>query len=198
MRLTLFLLSFVSAFALSAADFLDSLPSQSAVVPGYGAADSVELRMSRLPLCPAEGIWQMTDGGALFAIERAEPSPDLAPLRLRMVMIRSPWRSIRPGTVIGHLVPTARRGVYEARLYSDVARRTGLNIPRGFTLELTEDDALMTIRPFRSPVRLNLFRLLPYMYRRVISLQDSRPDNLNGAVKVFPRQAAHPLSPVYL
>ena len=198
MRIRLLLLSIIVAAAAYAADFLHSLPPQSTVADGYGAADSIELRLSRFPLCPIEGIWRMADGGALFVVERAEPTPDLAPENLRMVMLRSPWRSIRPGTVIGHIVPTGKRGVYEARLYSDLAQKTGLSIPRGFTLELTQNDALMTITPFRPRVKVNLLRLLPYMYRRIITVQDSRPDNLDGAVKVFPHQDSHPLTPVYL
>lgn len=180
------------------ADWLRSLPSQSAIVAGYSAADSVEQRLGELPLCPAEGIWQMADGGALFAIERAEPSTGLAPAELRLVMIRSPWRSIRPGTVLGHAVATPRPGVYEARIYSSFAQRTGLNVPRAFLLTVGQAGSTLTIEPFRSPLKVNLFRLLPYMFRRVVSLQDSRPTGLTGAVKVFPASAAHPLSPVYL
>ncbi len=199
MRTPLLLISLILASAVNAKDFLQSLPPQSTVLPGYESVDSIERRLSELPLCPIEGIWQMTDNdGATFAVERSESSTALAPTRLQMVMIRSPWRSIRPGTVIGHLVPTPKRGVYEARLYSDVARRSGLNLPRGFTLKLSDESDLMTIQPFRSPIKFNLLRLLPYMYRRIVTIQDSRPENLDGAVKIFPRQDSHPLTQIYL
>ncbi len=191
-------MALVVSAASIAADFLGQLPGLSTVLPGYGAADSVEERLSRLPLCPAEGMWQMADGGALFVIERADDDPGLAPARLRIVMIRSPWRSIRPGTVLGHAVPTPKPGVYEARMYSSMAQRTGLNLPRKFLLTLNSESNLLTIEPFRSPVKLNLLRLLPYLYRRIATLQDSRPRGLDGAVRVFPVEARHPLSPVYL
>lgn len=186
------------AFAARGDNFLKSLPGVSATLTGYESADSVARRLQTLPLCPAEGLWQMTDGGALFAIERAEPSTKLAPARLRMVMVRSPRRSVRPGTVIGHLQPTPKPGVYEARLYSDLARRSGLSVPRGFTLTLNADASTMTIEPFRFILKVNVFRLLPYMYRRIIEPQKSRPDGLVGAVKVAPATDGHPLSPVYL
>jgi len=185
--------------AAGASDFLRSLPEVSAVVGGYDDADSVATRLSRLPLCPVEGIWRMTAaGGATFAVERAEPSADHAPDRLLMIMIRSPWRSIRPGTILGHLEPTARPGVYEARIYSGFAQRTGLSLPRSFLLKLNADRTMLTFSPFKSPLKLNLFKLLPYMYRRVVELQPSRPDNLSGAVKVTPVADGHPLTPVYL
>lgn len=196
-KLATFLLLFV-VFTAAAGDFLKSLPKVSATIAGYESADSVAERLSTLPLCPAEGLWQMTDGGALFAIERNSPSTDLAPSRMRLVMVRSPWRTVRPGTLIGHLQPTPKPGVYEARLYTDFALRTGLSIPRGFTLTLNSDASIMTIEPFKFFLKVNVFRLLPYMYRRVIEPQQSRPGGLTGAVKVAPATDGHPLSPVYL
>lgn len=115
-----------------------------------------------------------------------------------MVMLRSPWRTIRPGTVIGHLQPTPKRGVYQARLYTDFGRRSGLSISRGFTLTLNDDASTMTFQPFKTLLRINIFRLLPYMYRRVVEPQQSRPEGLSGAVKILPYSDSHPLSPIYL
>lgn len=197
-KLLLPVLVLFTAFVADAGGFLKELPGMSTVLSGYESPDSVARRLESLPLCPAEGIWQMTDGGALFAIERAEHITSLAPARMRMVMLRSPWRTVRPGTVIGHLQPTPKPGVYEARLYTDFAQRSGLNIPRGFTLTLNSEGSTMTFQPFKSLLKINVFRLLPYMYRRIIEPQKSRPDGLSGAVKVAPASDSHPLSPVYL
>lgn len=181
-----------------ASDYLRSMPTVSTVLTGYETVDTVAARLGALPACPVEGVWEMTHGGATFAIERAEASTDLAPVRLRMVMVRSPWRTIRPGTLLGHLEPTARPGVYEARIYSAMAQRTGLNLPRAFTLKLNEQATVLTFAPFKSPVKVNLLRMLPYMYRHVVSFRQSRPDDLDGAVKIAPRRDSHPLTPVYL
>ncbi len=189
---------FCAALPAMAGSFLKSLPKVSTVLPGYESPDSVAERLSVLPLCPAEGLWQMTDGGAIFAIERNEPSTSLAPAQMRLVMVRSPWRTVRPGTVIGHLQPTPKPGVYEARLYTDFALRSGLSVPRGFTLTLNSDSSVMTIEPFKFFLKVNVFRLLPYMYRRVVEQQQSRPSGLTGAVKIAPATDSHPLSPVYL
>ncbi len=198
-RIFSLLLLLLALLQARSADHLRSLPAVSTVIAGYESADGVSCRMAAMPLSPIEGLWQMANGdGALFAIVRAEPSTDIAPARLMMVMVRSPWRSIRPGTLLGHLVATPKPGVYEARIYASLAQRTGLSLPRPFSLVLGEDNALLTFKPFKSPLKVNLFRLLPYMYRRVVTLQDSRPEGLDGAVKVYPRPAAHPLSPVYL
>lgn len=182
-----------------ASGFLTELPTVSTVLTGYADRDSVAARIAELPASPVEGLWQMTAaGGATFAIEREQPTTDHAPARLRMVMVASPRRSIRPGTLLGHLEPTAQPGVYEARIYSEFAQRTGLSLPRPFTLKLNGDATIMTFAPFKSPLKVNLFRLLPYMYRRVFELQKSRPDGLDGAMKIAPQTDIHPLSPVYL
>ncbi len=198
MKRFFYLLTIVCYLSAGASDFLSRMPAVSTVLPGYGDTDSVDARISALPACPAEGVWQLPAGGATFAIERCEATTDVAPARLRMVMIRSPWRSIRPGTLLGHIEPTVKPGVYEARIYSGLAQRTGLNIPRPFTLRIDDDGTTLTFVPFKSPLKINLFRLLPYMYRRVVEPQKSRPEGLNGAVKIAPRADGHPLTPVYL
>lgn len=198
MKHFLYLLTLICYLSAGASDFLLRMPAVSTVLPGYSDADSVSARIAALPACPAEGVWQLPAGGATFAIERCEPTTGVAPAQLRMVMVRSPWRSIHPGTLLGHLEPTAKPGIYEARIYSGLAQRTGLNLPRPFTLQLNGDGTMLTFVPFKSPLKINLFRLLPYMYRRVVEPQKSRPEGLNGAVKIAPRADGHPLSPVYL
>lgn len=59
----------VSALTAAAGNFLDMLPPQSAVAPGYTTADSVRARMAAMPLCPLEGLWRMAGDGALVAVE---------------------------------------------------------------------------------------------------------------------------------
>lgn len=180
------------------ADFLRELPQMSTVVAGYGSADSVQTRLAQLPMSPVEGLWQTSADGSLFAIERVGQTTDHAPRQLRLVMVRSDWRSIRPGTVFGHAVPTVKPGVYEARIYSNMGKTRGLNMPQKFTLTLDKEGRTVTFRRFKSPVKVNLFRLLPYLYRRVVTLQQSRPDDLDGAVKVYPATAGHTHTPIYL
>lgn len=197
-RFLIFLFAAWTLLSARANDFLSELPQNSVLSAGYSSTDSIKARLASLPLCPIEGLWQMGGDGALFVVERAEWSTAHAPAHLKLVMVRSPWRSIRPGTVFGHAVVTAKPGVYEARIYSENAQRSGLALPRKFTLTVDADGGILTFKPFKLPFRINIFRLLPYMYRRVITPQQSRPDGLDGAVRVFPVSAAHPLTPVYL
>lgn len=166
---------------------------------GYSTVDSVIARLKELPLCPAEGIWQMAADGATFAIERADSDPaEPLPRNLRLTIIKSPLRRVRPGTLMGTARPTVKAGVYEASLSTRIADLGGLEIPRRFLLTVSPDGQTLTIEPFKSPLKFNLFRLLPYMYRGVVRLQQSRPDGLDGAVRLYPPSATNPLTPIYL
>ena len=193
------LLVFSSLPTLTAADFLHSLPDASTVVPGlYDDVATVSNRLSTLPLSAVEGVWQMVGDGAIFAVERDESARE--PYAYRMVMIQSPARHVRPGTVLGHVVATVKQGTYEARLYTDLAARTGLNFPKKFLLKVSgTDDACLTITPLQGKVRFNLWRLLPYMYRNLVRYNAAaRPSDLDGAVRIYPPSAANPLIPRYL
>ncbi|MDE7387850.1 MAG: hypothetical protein K2M97_01215, partial [Muribaculaceae bacterium] len=202
-RLTSALLLLAASFSGAQArdSFLNALPPCSTIAPGYSSADSVRTRMASLPLTPVEGIWQMLDGGAAVAVERYL-SPDLPrdaqPGTYRMIMIKAPVRLVRPGTVIGHLKATARPGVYEARLYSDFARESGLSVPRTFYLHLATDGSTLTFKPRKSPIKFNLFSLLPYMYRRTVRIQNTRPDDLDGAIRIYPPVPSAIFGPRYL
>ncbi len=168
------------------------------ILNGYLSVDSVSRRMESRPLCPAEGIWEMAADGAVFAVERTDVSDtEVLPRELRLVIIRSPQRRVRPGSVMGTARPTVKPGVYEARLNTKIADLDGLTVPRKFLLKVNEAGSTLTIEPFKSPVKINLFRLIPYLYRAV-RLQDSRPQGLDGAIRIYPPTTANPLTPVYL
>lgn len=177
---------------------LSALTASAEVLTGYAEQDSVEARMDRLPLSPVEGIWEMAADGARFAIERAEASDsETLPRELRLVILSSPLRRVRPGSVMGTARPTVKPGVYEAQINTKISELGSLTLPRKFTLTLNSDQNALTIQPFKSPVKVNLFRLIPYLYR-VVHLQNSRPEGLDGAIKIYPPQPVNPLTPVYL
>lgn len=201
MRIWLIITAVMLALTARGNDYLKALPALSTVVDGYVDPDSVTARMAESPLVPVEGMWQMLDGGATFALERhADLSLPMAaqPECFRLVMVRAPGRLLRPGTVIGYAVATADRGVYEARIYTDFAVENRLGVARTFTLHLAADGSVLTFKPRKSRVTVNLFRLLPYMYRNVVRLRDNRPDNLDGAVRIYPYVASPRFGPRYL
>lgn len=202
MKRLLAALCLLASLTAGANDFLKALPEASARVEGYGNVDSVEARMATMPLLPAEGLWQMTDGGAIIALERyVDPTlPHQAQAgTFRLVMVKSPVRRVRPGTVIGYAVATAKSGLLEARLYTDFARESRLSIPRTFYLQLSTDGAVLTFKAKKNRLAVNPFKLLPYLYRNVVTLrQNTAPDDLNGAVRLFPPVVSSYFGPRYL
>lgn len=184
--------------ALMAQGWLSQLPAHGTRLDGYDTRQEVCRRMERLPLAPAEGLWQMAQSGAVFALERADADPtETFPRRMRLVVVSSPVRRILPGTLMGHAVPTVKPDVYEARLFTDIAEAGRLAAPRTFLLRLNDQGNALTIEPVKRPFRVNLLRLLPYMYRSVVTPQQSRPDDLDGALRLYPADRV-PIVPVYL
>ena len=181
--------------------FLESMPMASTRYPGEWHTDSVKARLNCLPLDQLEGLWRMSADGALLAIERwdntSAPATDLNS-GYRIVMVKSPSRHPRPGTLVGYASATAKAGVYEARIYTSLTDRLTLERPRRFMIHLNGQENRFALRPVRTSIKMNLWRILPYMFRYSIQVKSNRPDDVDGATRVFPRSDSEPLTPRYL
>lgn len=181
---------------------LDKVPPLSETAAGYDNADIVIDRLSRLPLHTVEGLWRFAAEGTLMAIERSddrEIGPDDAgTVRYRMIVVRAADLTLRPGTVMGYLAPTAKRGVYDARIYTGrTDAGTSLHSPKKFTLTLGDSDSRLAISDYGSSLRFNWWRLLPYMYRYVFTRKEKSPGDISGCLRVYPAPAI-PSEPRYL
>lgn len=156
--------------------WIEMLPSSSEVLDGYMDGEIAD-RLDCNASSPVEDIWKLVATGGLIAVERVDtPDVDVGHVdRYRMVVLRSPDRAVRPGTVMGYLQPTAARGTYEARIYTHTEGDGVLTDAKPFRIVVT-DDAMQFYR-VRTGLSVNLFRMLPYMFRRAV---DYRPDDHNG------------------
>lgn len=175
-------------------DFLDDIPATSSRLDGYNR-DRVTKRLSEMPLHNIEGLWQWVDDGAIIAIERAKTIE--AVTTYRMVVIESPHRSIRPGTVMGYLTTTAKQDNFDARIYTDNNLNGLLHSSKSFNIVMS-DNSRLAITPYREGISVSLWRWIPYMYRIGISTRGNRPQGLDGCIKIFPLPATRPLNPRYL
>ncbi len=183
---------------LSARDNM-SLPRGSWMVAGYASPDSVESRLSALPLHDVEGLWCFPGSGAMVAVERtADPAVALAGIDTYLiVVVRAADRSVRPGTVMGALRRGASRNAFEAQLYTSTARGGVLKNPRTVDVALVDDNAYMQFKPRKSRWQFNPWALLPYMFRRLVRPNgDSREPSV-GCYRVWPEPAV-PINPRYL
>lgn len=187
--------------AAAAGRLVEKLPPVAEVVAGYASEAQIKERMEQAPLHSVEGIWQFPSTGAVVAVERdeARDKGGLA-VRYRMVVVRSPQRTLRPGTVMGLLAPTAKKNVYAAEIYTASDGGSRLRSPRSFTLTLTDDARLSFVRNSGLKVYTNIFRMIPYLSRvsfRIYRQQHSSRD-LDGCLRLYPMPASGPINPVYL
>lgn len=184
-----------------ARELVGKLPVNSYVAEGYDNPDSVRGAMARRALHRIEGIWSFPSDGGAVVIERYS-DPSVAgtggAMHYRMVVLRSPCRSLRPGTVMGYLSATAKPGIYSAQIYTAGDGGPTLRRPKDFTLTLV-DDAHLSFRRHSRKLKVNLWRLIPYMSRISMRLSDSdAPTDLDGCTRVFPRPLSGPVEPRYL
>lgn len=143
-----------------------------------------------------EGVWRLTAPGSpevLIAIER-DGSGDYD-----ITVVEAPDRAIVPGTLIGRAGRGSERGVYDAWLYtsSPLASIPGLK-RRNFTLRLTDNDNRLTFNRHRSPLAVNLYMSIPYLFMRPSVRTERHIESTpQGAERVFPIPIP-PLEPVYL
>lgn len=181
---------------------LDKVPSVSERLEGYENPDVVIDRLSAIPLHSIEGVWRFAAEGTLMAIERTEDRglhpEEAGTMTYRMIVVRAADLSLRPGTVMGYLAPTAKRGVYDARIYTGrTDAGTQLHSPKKFTLTLGDTDSRLAISSYGNSLRFNWWRLLPYMYRYVFSRKEKSPGDIEGCLRIYPAPAI-PAEPRYL
>lgn len=171
----------------------NDLPMFSPVMPGYTDEDSIKIRISESGPHRVEGIWEFLADGSKIAIEREESEG----LSYSIVVVKSSNRLLRPGTLIGKLRPSGKGDVYDAVLYSTDSDGGRLRNPKDYTMTLTDDSSRLTVKRLKSRLTVNLWRLVPYLWRGSIRLRENRGESDDGCVKVFPTPS-RPTEPRYL
>ncbi len=153
---------------------------------GLSPFEAAAARLDSLRLDPVEGLWSMSPagGGALFSIIAAPGRPGVFEMRI----LESPdWR-VAENTLCGEVRAAARPGVYDCRMAADPSKSSfapALSTHTA-TIELASDGARLIIRPYRRRHRISLRRWLPYFFRISIHEENTRPDDLDGAVRLYP------------
>jgi len=197
-HLTLFSALLAICITARAADLSKHMPATSPVLQGYNDIDSVKLAIDMRGPDDIEGIWKMAGTQTTVVIEPAT-TPTLSGAGFeayQIVIVSSPRKSMRPGTVLGYIVPTARKNYYEARIYTSKTRAI-LQKHRRFTLNLT-DDRHMSMTANKAPWRINLRHTLRFLVRAGISTQSTDDMGLDGFIKQYPAPEGVPDKPVYL
>lgn len=178
-------------------NFLDRIPQRSETIAGY-TRERAEDYLSSSAIHRIEGIWQFTASAITVVVERyrSDDIPQDA-VCYRMILLRAPERRVIPGTVMGYLAPTAKRDVYDSRIYTDFDG-TGFLTARRFTIAMTDDDTRLSFKPEKKGVKINFYRLLPRSLRIGISSRDTRDASLDGCVRLYPQPTDGYVEPRYL
>lgn len=200
---TLITAAVLVSLAMAAADLSGHIPPASPRLDGYCDVDSIRARIDSRGVCdPVEGLWQLASSQAVVLIEPAtHPALSGAGFRaLQMVVVSSPRKSTRPGTVMGYLVPAARDGVYDAEIYTTLSRGL-LSRHARHRLDLA-DRRHLTVTPAKSRLRVGLRHTFNFLIRSWVSVSNhdgggtaSAPD---GFIRLYPLTDGKPLTPVYL
>ncbi len=145
-----------------------------------------------------EGIWQFTDNGATIAISRTDHSSSPRSDRHRtysVTLISSPIRTIRPGTSLGVITPTADPDQFEAQLFT-YNNGSILSSPKNFSLSLDDPAGRITFRQHKSRYAINLWHFVPYLWRYSIR-QNKKSASPSGCIRLYPSPAI-PAEPRYL
>lgn len=195
------LLSLLAAIMLArSADLAEHMPDRSPVLAGYNDIDSVRLAIDSRGASGIEGIWQLAGSQALVAIEpAAHPAVSGAGYEaLQIVIVSSPRKSMRPGTVLGYATPTAREGYWEAEIYT-TPMRSLLQNHRRFTLHADSDGTHLSMTPVRSALRFSLRHTLRFLFRASVSVGNrTHEESFDGFIKQYPAPEGRPTHPVYL
>ncbi len=179
---------------------VDKLPPVSPRLEGYADLNQVRRHLSELPLHVIEGIWQFPSDGAVVAIERYTPEGILADgaVRYRMIVLRSPVRSIHPGTVMGYVAATSKQGIYAAHVYTSTDGGSRLIRPKDFTFTMT-DDGHLSFRVHSASFYTNVWRMIPYLSRISFRVRSAdKPKDLDGCIRIYPEPLSGPIEPRYL
>lgn len=183
----------LSTSAMAGKKYIDRLPRTSHTIESFSTTAFME-RMHDTPLHHIEGVWRFPADGTEIAILRPKESGESADC-YEIILLHGANRALRTGTIVGMATPAAKRGYYEARLYT---RSTGslLYSPKSFYLKTEDEDTRLIFELQKGAFSVNLWRLLPYMWRySVHKNQDSR--HVAGCVRVYP-EPLPPLEPRYL
>lgn len=128
------------------------------------------------------GVWETTASGSVLRFSRRAGARDA----YTVAVVESSDYRIDPGTVIGTLTATAVPLCYDAEFFADPAESSVKlkDKKQTFIVEFDTGMRSCTFKAYRRGKRVNLRRLLPYLFRIAVIDSDNRPEGIDGAVRI--------------
>ena len=127
---------------------------------------------------PLSGIWRIGGDGATVAILPVAASST----RFDIYLIDSPDMSVIPGNKIGSAVSTGETGTFDAEMISG----QGFTEKRMRYIMTLGQDGRLSFRSYKKGKKISLWRFIPYLFRFSVRNVDTRPESVDGAIKIYP------------
>lgn len=127
-----------------------------------------------------EGYWELTAGGALLEFRRTPGKSG----SYDIFLIDSPDYTVVPGTKLGSMDATAVAGKFDVILAADPRRGPG-GKSRRFIFDI--ENGKLRMSAYKVGKTVNIYRLLPYLFRVGIRDTGNRPEGIDGAIRTAPR-----------
>lgn len=159
----------------------DKHPAHPAVSPSpvEAARMAVDQAAHNRTLSPLEGVWQTSPLTILAIIRTGQSTYDI-------IMYGSDDLSIKLPRKVGSATTAARPGLYDAHIARRISKGGKLSRPANVALQLSDNLAWLEFNVYKKGIRVNLSRLLPYMFRFAFRSVDTSPQGLEGARRIYP------------
>lgn len=135
-----------------------------------------------------EGRWQAGGDGAVFDIRPRAGRNGVFDL----VLVSSADMSIGQYVNMGEMTSTGTPYDFDATLHAGPGSG-GISKTHKFIFKFEPDFHSFTITPYRRGKRVNLLRWFPYLFRISISEIDTRPKNVDAAVRISDKYSSYPV-----
>lgn len=153
--------------------------------------DSIMTSLATRPIDPIEGVWQFMPDEATIVIEATSSG------HFKLTVVDSPDVSIIPGTIMGTASLSAKQGTYDALIATKYDGDSyTFSSHHHFTLTLSDENSSLIFNEYSTGTTVNLWRMVPYMFRHSITKKNTRPSGLDGCHRIYPPST--PTSPIYL
>jgi len=145
-------------------------------------AETLWVKLDSISSAPGtpEGVWRIASG-AVFSIKPRHGQRGVYDLEI----LHSTDLSVPPGAFFGTMTAGADSRTFDAFLLADPKIKTAGDKQRARSFVITFDENFdnLKIKNYRTGIAVNLFRLVPYLFRVGIERRDDRPDGIIGATR---------------
>ena len=127
-----------------------------------------------------EGVWRVASG-AVFSIKPRHGQRGVYDLEL----LHRTDLTVPAGAFFGPMTAGADARTFDASLVSDPKLKAAGRPQKTRSFVITFDESFdnLKIKNYRSGIAVNIFRLVPYLFRVGVERRDERPDGLTGATR---------------